>query len=317
MPTLYPDIEPYTTHQLAVGQGHVLMVEECGNPKGIPVVFLHGGPGAHCKPYQRSFFDPKRYRIVLFDQRGAGRSTPTGSLQHNTTWDLLADMETIRKQLSIEKWLISGGSWGTTLGLLYAQQYPHRVLGLILRSTFLARKRDIDWCCTDGKVNQLFPAQWQTFVQLLPQAEAEENLLTIYYEQLTSQDTTIVERAVLAWATWGGCVVSSGEFSVPTEASKTLINEVRIECHYMVNQFFLAENQLLRDLPKITHLPAIIVHGQRDLICPLENSYLLAQNWPTAQLKIVPNAGHLAHDPGMISTLVEATDKMATQIGKF
>ena len=316
MATLYPEIEPYTTHQIAVGQEHILMVEECGNPKGIPVVFLHGGPGAHCKPYQRSFFDPNCYRIILFDQRGAGRSVPTGCLQHNTTWDLLADLETIRKQLSIENWLIFGGSWGATLGLLYAQQYPQQVLGLILRSTFLARQRDIDWCCLDGKVNQLFPEQWQAFIQLLPPTETEQSLLAIYYRHLTSQDVTVVQQAALAWAAWGGCVVSNGEFPTPTEPSDKLINEARIECHYMVNQCFLPENQLLHDLPKITHLPAILIHGQRDLVCPFESSYLLKQNWPHAQLKSIPNAGHLARDPGMIPALVEATDEMATYIGK-
>ncbi|HEW98094.1 MAG: prolyl aminopeptidase [Candidatus Parabeggiatoa sp. nov. 3] len=310
MISLYPDIEPDATHQIAVGQTHVLTVEECGNPDGIPVIVLHGGPGSHCKPKHRSFFNPSAYRIILFDQRGAGRSTPMGSVNDNTTWDLLADLETIREQFSINKWVIFGGSWGATLGLLYAQQYPENVLGLILRSTFLARKDDIHWGYGNKGVNRFFPKQWQAFTQILPKDGHWEHPLAIYYDHLTSQDSTKAHAAALAWAAWGGCVVSYGQFPEPTESSQTLLNEARIECHYMFNHCFIEENQLLRDIDKVADIPAILVHGQQDLVCPLESAYLLEQNWPAAQLKVIPTGGHLAHDPEMISALLEATDDM-------
>lgn len=311
MITLYPNIEPYATHQIKVGQEHILMVEECGNPDGIPIIFLHGGPGSYCKPYHRCFFNPSIYRIVLFDQRGAGRSSPTGSLQDNTTWDLLTDMETIRKQLLIKNWIIFGGSWGATLGLLYAQQYPDQVLGLILRGTFLARERDIHWFYAEGGVNRFFPKQWQAFTRFLPKEEHWDNPLAIYYEYLTSKNTTVAHTAALAWATWGGCVVSCGMYAPLTESSEKLLNETRIECHYVFNHFFLEEYQLLRNIDKVADIPAILIHGQRDLVCPLESSYLLEQNWPAAQLKVVPTGGHLAADSEMLSALVEATDEMA------
>jgi len=314
MTTLYPNIEPYTTHQLTVGQEHVLMVEESGNPNGIPVIFLHGGPGGHCKTHHRCFFNPNHYRIVLFDQRGAGRSTPIGCLKNNTTWDLLNDMEIIRKQLTIEKWLIFGGSWGTTLGLLYAQQYPENVLGLILRGTFLARQRDINWFYTDGGVNCIFPQQWQAFTQWLPKIAEGKELIAMYYNYLTSQDKAVANKAALAWAAWHGCVVSYGQFPAPTETSDKLLHEARIECHYFFNDCFLEDNYLLQHIDSVTHIPAIFIHGQQDLVCPLESSYLLTQNLPKAQLRIVPTGGHLAHDPDMISTLVTATDEMAKQL---
>jgi len=311
MTTLYPDIEPYTTHQIAASQNHVLMVEECGNRHGIPIIFLHGGPGGHCKPYHRSCFDPNLYRIVLFDQRGAGRSIPTGSLENNTTSDLLRDMETIRTQLDIENWVIFGGSWGATLGLSYAQQHPERVLGIILRSIFLARKNDLDWFYRDGGVKRLFPQQWQAFIRFLPEGHWD-NPLAIYYDYLTGKDTAKAHAAALAWAAWEGCIISYGEFAAPTEPSEELLNAARIGCHYIFNHGFLEENQLLQNVNKVADIPAIIIHGQRDLVCPLDSSYLLEQNWPAAQLKIVPTAGHLVgDDPEMIAATVDATDEMA------
>ncbi|MCK5525007.1 MAG: prolyl aminopeptidase [Thiomargarita sp.] len=314
MTILYPDIEPLATHQIAVGKKHVLTVEESGNPDGIPVVFLHGGPGANCKPYHRSFFNPKKYRIVLFDQRGAGRSTPTGRLQDNTTSDLLADMEIIRKQLDIKKWVIFGGSWGSTLGLLYAQQYPENVLGIILRSIFLARKCDIEWFHHDSGLCRLFPAQWQDFMSPLSEKEREEPL-TVYYERITGNNMNTALHAALAWMNWAGCVVSYGQFPALTEPSEQILNEARIESHYMFNRCFIDENQLLRDIDKVAHLPTILIHGQRDLVCPLDSSYLLAQNWQNAQFKVIPTGGHLASEPQeMLSALVEATDEMVNLI---
>ena len=313
MTTLYPDIEPYNTHRIAVGTTHILTVEESGNPIGIPVVFLHGGPGAYCKPYQRSLFDPKIYRIVLFDQRGAGRSTPVGSLVDNTTWHLLQDMEVIREQLGIENWVVFGGSWGATLGLLYAQQYPERVLGLILRSIFLARRRDVNWGFSDGGVNRLFPEQWRTFTRFLPEGHWD-NPLAIYADHLASNNSNVAHTAALAWTAWASCVVSYGEFAPPTECSIELFNEARLECHYMSNHCFLEDNDLLQQVNKVADIPAILVHGQKDLTCPLESSYLLEQNWAAAQLKILPNGGHLTRTPDTIAALVESTDEMAKMI---
>lgn len=316
MNQLYPEIKPYAIQELAVGQGHVLMIEECGNPKGIPIVFLHGGPGSHCKPYHRSFFNPQLYRIILFDQRGAGRSTPTGSLQDNTTQHLLADLEVIRKQLEITHWVIFGSSWGTTLGLLYAQHYPEKVLGLVLRSTFLARERDILWCYRDGGVNRLFPKQWQAFTRFLPTGHWETPL-AIYHEYLTGQNQKKAQIAALAWSAWTGCVVSLGLFESPTEISENLLLEAKIECHYLFNHCFIQENQILNQLETITDVPAILIHGQRDLMSPLENSYILEQNWPAARIKIVPTAGHLSKEPDMLAAIVEATDEMATMLKSF
>ncbi|MDM8558856.1 prolyl aminopeptidase [Candidatus Parabeggiatoa sp. HSG14] len=311
----YPDIEPYSTHKIAVGQSHVLNVEECGNPEGIPVLFLHGGPGSHYKPHHRSLFNPSIYRIVLFDQRGAGHSTPSGNLQNNTTVDLVADIETIRKQLKIPKWVIFGSSWGTTLGLVYAQQYSEYVLALILRGTFLARTRDINWGYVEGGVSRIFPQQWQAFTDFLP--KNADTPLANYYDCLTGKDTALSRTAAIAWAAWNGYVVSYGEFTDPIEFSEELLNAVRIECHYMFNRCFLEENQLLQNINKLANIPAIIIHGQRDLVCPLENSYLLKQNWSMAQLKIVPTGGHLASDPETISTIVEATDEIFRVIDFF
>lgn len=316
MTNLYPNIEPYATYPLAVGEGHVLRVEECGNPEGIPVVFLHGGPGSHCKPYHRAFFDPTIYRIVLFDQRGSGLSTPTGNLQDNTTWDLLADLETIREKLNIENWVIFGGSWGATLGLLYAQQYPEHVLGLILRGIFLARERDIHWFYGEDGVKRFFSKEWREFTQLLPEGHWETPL-AIYYNYLTSNNLKEAESAALAWAKWGSCVVTLGQTTQPLEISAEMLNKARIECHYMFHHCFLEENQLLRDVEKVADIPAILVHGQCDLVCPLESSFLLEQQWPAAQLRIIPSAGHLACEPDMLAALVDATNEMAKMVAAF
>ncbi len=308
MKTLYPDIEPYATHQLEVGQGHVLMVEECGNATGIPIVFLHGGPGSSCKAYHRSFFNPAKYRIILFDQRGAGRSTPAGELQSNTTEYLLADIELIREKLNIDKWIIFGGSWGATLGLLYAQKHSDKILGLILRSIFLARKCDIDWVHMDEGVNKYFPEQWQEFFDFAPGDWTQ--LLTAYYTALTGKDVDVMNKAALAWASWGGCVVSNGKFATPTEISEKILNLIRIECHYLYHNCFIEENQLISDINKIANIPTILIHGEKDLVCLPESSQLLKQNLPTAKLIIVPNVGHLSDEPSMLSALIEATDEM-------
>ncbi|MBE9561945.1 MAG: prolyl aminopeptidase [Proteobacteria bacterium] len=309
MKSLYPDIEPYITHKLEVGQGHVLMVEECGNATGIPIIFSHGGPGSSCKPHHRCFFNPAKYRIILFDQRGAGRSTPSGNLQSNTTEHLLADIELIRETLNIDKWIVFGGSWGATLSLLYAQKHTDRVLGLILRSIFLARKSDISWFHVEGGVDKHFPKQWQKFFEFSP--GGWKQLLEAYHEALISNELEDKNTAALAWATWSACVVSNGKFPEPTEVSDKMLSSVRIECHYLYYNYFIEENQLISNIDKVVDIPTILIHGQKDLVCLPENSQLLKRHLSTAQLKIIPSGGHLSDDPAMISALVEATDEMS------
>lgn len=304
-------IEPHAVHHLSVGQGHTLYVEECGNPRGLPVVFLHGGPGAHCKPHHRALFDPQIYRIILFDQRGAGQSTPTGSLENNTTQELLADMEHLRKHLGIQNWVVCGGSWGATLGLLYAQHYYEHTLGLVLRSIFLARERDIHWSYRDGGVNRLFPKQWKAFTRFLPTHEHWDNPLGVYYNLLTGNDILLAQQAALAWSAWRGCLVSYGQFEAPSEGTQEILNEARIECHYMFHHCFIHENQLLQNVEKVADIPTILLHGQRDLVAPLESSYFLEQPWPAAQLRILPGCGHLTSEPEMMAALVEATNDIA------
>jgi len=307
--------EPYAVHAVPVAPEHVLYVEECGNPQGLPVVFLHGGPGSHCKPYHRSLFDSTLYRVILFDQRGTGRSTPQGSLRNNTTSELLADLEKLRRYLGIQNWVMFGGSWGATLGLLYAQKYPEYVSGLVLRSIFLARERDIHWSYRDGGVNRLFPKQWKAFTRFLPTEEHWDNPLGVYYNLLTGDDIALAKQAALAWASWGGCLVSYGQFDMPSEGSEELLKEARLECHYIFHHCFIEENQLLREVPKVADIPAILLHGQRDLVCPLESSYLLERAWPAAQLRILPTCGHLTNEPEMVAALREATTDLAGMLG--
>jgi len=309
---LYPDIEPYATHQLAVDAQHTLYLEECGNPEGIPILFLHGGPGSHCKPHHRCLFNADLYRIILFDQRGTGRSLPTGLLKQNTTLDLIVDIEKIREYLRIENWVIFGSSWGSTLGLLYAQQYPEHVSGVILRGSFLARERDIHWFYGEGGVSRLFPEQWQAFMSFLPSGHWD-NPLAIYYDRLTTHNQTAAQAAALAWASWRNCVVSFGQFQSPTACDADLLREAQIECHYAFQHFFIHDNQILEHIDKIADIPAILLHGQRDLVCPLENAYNLVQAWPAARLTLLPQCGHLADDE-MLTAIIQATDEMARWI---
>ncbi len=312
---LYPEIEPYNTHYLPTGEGHVLHVEECGNPNGIPVVFLHGGPGGYCKPYQRSLFNPDLYRIILFDQRGAGQSIPKGSLQANTAQELVKDIELLRQKLNIEQWVIFGGSWGSALGLLYAQGFPDRILSMILRGIFLARQKDIQWLYSEFGVGRLFPAQWQLLMSLIP-VESHKEPLPLYYELLMSQDDDIAQMAALNWANWVGCVVSHNTFPAPVECTEEMLREVRIECHYAVNQFFVQKNQIIQNMDKLQDIPSIIIHGQQDLMCPLEGACTLNQAWEHSELKILPNGGHLTNEPETLAAIVQATDEMSEMLAE-
>ncbi len=310
--TLYPEIQPYVQHSLAVATPHVLHVEECGNPQGLPVVFVHGGPGAGCEPWHRRFFDPARYRIVLFDQRGCGRSAPHAGLEANTTQDLVADMERIREHLGIERWVVFGGSWGSTLGLVYAETHPERVLALVLRGIFLCRPHEIAWFYQEG-ASRLFPEHWQHYLAPIP-AEERGELLHAYHRRLTSDDEVTRMAAAKAWSIWEGSTATLrpnksviDHFADPY----TALSLARIECHYFVHDSFLRPNQILADAHHLKDIPGVIVHGRYDVICPVENAWQLHQAWPGAELRIIPDTGHSAAEPGNTSALVEATDAFA------
>ena len=309
---LFPPIKPYLTHALPVSGGHTLHVEECGRRDGIPVVFLHGGPGAGCEPYHRQFFDPDIYRIVLFDQRGCGRSQPHAGLQDNTTTALVADIETIRELLGIEKWLVFGGSWGATLALVYAETCPERVQGLILRGIFLCRNRDIHWFYQDG-ASCILPDYWQDYLEVIPEPE-RNNMIAAYYRRLTGEDEVARMAAAKAWSVWEGCASTLlpraaviDHFANPL----TALSLARIECHYFINDSFLEDNQILQQADRLRGIPGVIVHGRYDVVCPLEQAWLLHQAWPQASLEIIPDAGHSATEPGIVDALLRATGNFA------
>lgn len=315
MHTLYPEIKPYARHELSVGDGHVLYVDESGSPDGLPVVFIHGGPGAGCDSSSRRFFDPALYRIVTFDQRGCGRSTPHASLEHNTTAHLIADMQKIREHLKIDQWVLFGGSWGSTLALAYAQTHPERVLGLLLRGIFLCRPQDFSWFYQEG-ASRLFPDYWQDYLAPIPQAERGD-LMAAYYKRLTGTDQIAQMHAAKAWSIWEGRTATLRpntqvveRFAEPHRA----LSIARIECHYFVNNAFLEPDQLVRDMSKIAHLPGVIVHGRYDVICPLDNAWAVHQAWPNSELHIVRDAGHAAAEPGIVDALVRAADNMAREL---
>lgn len=315
-PTPYAPIEPYARRRLAVGERHSLYVEESGNPKGIPVVFLHGGPGAGCEPGHRRFFDPARYRIVLFDQRGSGRSTPHADLVDNTTWDLVADCERIRAALGIDRWMVFGGSWGSTLALAYAQTHPERVLALVLRGVFLCREAEIRWFYQEG-ANWVFPDWWEDFIAPIPLAERGD-LMFAYHGRLTGTDEVARMAAAKAWSIWEGrtaTLLPNADIQAHFCDPHVALSLARIECHYFVNQAFLEPDQLLRDAHHLADIPGVIVQGRYDLICPLRSAWDLHRAWPTAELHIVPDAGHAAFEPGIRSALVAATDRLAITLG--
>ncbi len=309
---MYPEISPYATHQLAVQPPHVLYIEECGNPQGLPVLFVHGGPGAGCEPYHRRFFDPQRYRIVLFDQRAAGRSTPHASLEHNTTQALVADIEAIRQYLGIERWLLFGGSWGSTLGLVYAQTYPERVLGLVLRGIFLCRPWEIRWFYQEG-ANHIFPDYWQEFIAPIPEAERGD-LLQAHYRRLTGDDEAARLTSAQAWSLWEGRTATLQLKPSVVDffgSPHTALSLARIEAHYFVHDSFLAPDQILRDAHKLRDIPGVIVHGRYDIVCPLQSAWDLHEAWPQAEFRIVADAGHSASEAATTAALIEATDAFA------
>jgi proline iminopeptidase len=313
---LYPPLHPYVRHTLAVEPPHALHVEECGNPGGIPVLFVHGGPGGGCEPYHRQFFDPERYRIILFDQRGCGSSTPHGELEGNDTQALVRDMEFIRAHLGIERWLLFGGSWGSTLSLVYAQAHPQRVTGLVLRGIFLCRDRDIHWFYQEG-ASRLFPEYWEDYLAPIP-VEERDDLVAAYHRRLTGADEVQRLLAAKAWSVWEGrtsTLLAKPSLAEHFGEAHRALAMARIECHYFMHKSFLAENQILRDIDRIRHLPAVIVHGRYDVVCPVEQAWALHRVWPEAELLVSADAGHSAGEPATVAALVGATNRFAERLG--
>ncbi len=306
---IFPPIEPYHTGYLQVDDIHSLYWEQCGNPEGVPAVFLHGGPGAGASPMHRRLFDPSHYRIVIFDQRGAGRSRPLGELRGNTTERLVADMEALRDHLGIERWHVLGGSWGSTLALAYAQAHPDRSLSLILRGIFLMRKREIDWFLYGMRL--IFPEAWRRFTGFLPESERRD-LLYSYHARLVHSDPAIHLPAARSWSVYeGACstlLPNPETLAVAGEDSHAL-GLARIEAHYFKNNRFDPETRLLDDVHRIRHIPAIIVHGRYDIICPIMSADELHRAWPEAHYSIVPDAGHSAMEPGIRAALIEASNR--------
>jgi proline iminopeptidase len=309
--TLYPHLEPYRQGRLRVSGGHELYFEESGNPEGKPVVFLHGGPGGGTEPKHRRFFDPARYRIVLLDQRGCGRSTPFASLEENTTWHLVSDLETLRQQLGIERWQVFGGSWGSTLALAYAQTHPERVSELVLRGIFLIRREEIRWFYQEG-ASWIFPDAWQEFLEHIPSTERGD-LLHAYYRRLTSPDPAVQRAAAKIWSVWEGrtsCLLPNPELIARTGGDAFSLAFARIEAHYFVHDAWLeGARALLANAERLRGIPGIIVQGRYDIVCPLKSAWDLRQGWPEADLRIVPDAGHAASEPGIVHELVTATDR--------
>lgn len=310
MSRLYPPIEPYTTGTLPVSSLHTLYYEEVGNPDGQPVVFLHGGPGGGVNPGYRRYFNPEKWRVILFDQRGCGRSTPFAELRENTTWDLVADIERLREHLGIDQWAVFGGSWGSTLALAYAVTHPQACRALFLRGIFLLRRKEIAWFYQEG-CSRLFPDLWESYLAPIPEDERDD-LVAAYHRRLTSADERTRREAAKAWSVWEG---STSRLHFDPAAAAGFGQErfadafARIECHYFTNHgFFSDDGYLLRQVGRIRHIPTVIVHGRYDVICPVENAWDLHRAFPEAELHIIPDAGHALSEPGITDRLIRYTD---------
>src|SRR5580698_2152768 len=318
---LYPSVEPFRSGYLRVSDVHEIYFEESGNPHGKPAVFLHGGPGGGTDPKMRSFFDPSVYRIVLFDQRGCGKSRPHANLMDNTTWHLVEDIERLREHLRIDRWLVFGGSWGSTLALAYAETHPQRVTELVLRGIFMLRRWEIDWFYQNpGGAAALYPDLWERYVAPIPQDERHD-MIRAYYRRLTSTDHTVLTEAAAAWSVWEGATSYLrqnpdyvAKFAADAQYAAAF---ARIECHYFINAGFLRQDdQLLADIERIRHIPAVIVQGRYDVVCPMRSAWDLHRAWPEARLRIVADAGHSAFEVGTTRELVAATDGFAQTRGK-
>lgn len=317
---LFPPIDPHRHGMLARGDLHRVYWEECGNPKGIPVLFLHGGPGAGASPTHRRFFDPEAYRIILFDQRGCGRSRPTAEVRENSTQTLIGDIEALRAELGVDRWLVFGGSWGSTLALAYGQTHPDHCLGFVLRGIFLGRQSEVDWFLTG--IRQIFPDAWQDFIAALPEAEQGQrtplDLLAAYYRRLTAPDPAIHLPAAQAWSqfeTRASTLLPAPD--LPQEPNGATLAISRLEAHYFVHDLFMAEGQLLTHIGRIRRLPCTIVQGRYDTVCPAVSAYELKQAWPEADLVIIPDAGHAALEPGIRAALVRATERYKLELASL
>ncbi len=311
MKSLYPDIEPFKHFFLQTNCSHEIYVEQSGNPQGIPVIFLHGGPCSGTRPSHRCFFDPKKYHIILVDQRGSGKSLPFGELENNTTQDLIDDMEDIREKLKIEKWLLFSGSWGSTLALLYAQKYTNRVLGIVVRGVFLARQKDLDWFAKEG-ANRLFPEKWQQLTASIPDYDKARPINKLY-EIIFASDELATRRATKAWIEWSDQVALMNDYQENDELlhiTEKMVKQVKMELHYAKNHYFIGENQILKGCKQLSTLPIIIIHGRNDMVCPIEAGLSLSKKIPHAEYIVLSNASHIARGNDMIDALVDAADRM-------
>jgi len=315
MQILFPEIKPYKRHQLKVSDTHELYLDEAGNPGGIPILFVHGGPGAACDASSRRFYDPAVFHIITFDQRGCGRSTPHGELQENETAFLIEDMEAIREYLNIDSWVLFGGSWGSTLSLLYAQEFPDRVMAMLLRGIFLCRQCDLDWLYKEG-ASRVFPDHWEDFIRVIPESERSD-MISAYYQRLTGPDELAQMSAAKVWSAWEAhCAKLRPSVEVVTKRSKphNAMALSRIETHYFFNKGFIEENQILKNCDRIKHIPITIVHGRYDMICPLDNALTLYKHLPESELHIVRDSGHSATEPATIDALIHAVEDMAKRL---
>lgn len=308
---LYPPVDPFDQRMLDVGDGHTVYMEQCGNPQGLPVVVFHGGPGGGCSPAMRRYFNPDVYRIILFDQRGCGRSRPHAAVSNNNTWALVRDAELIRETLNIEDWIVFGGSWGATLALIYAQAHPSRVLHLVLRGVFLATQSELDWFYGGG-AGKFWPDNWAKFLAPIPEDERDD-LIAAYHRRLFSGDLMLETRCARAWAAWENALASFASGGQggdsPGEYARAF---ARLENHYFIHGAFLErDGQILHNMPRIAHIPGTIVQGRYDMICPPEAAYKLKARWPNAQLKFIDKAGHALSEPGISAELVREMDKLA------
>jgi proline iminopeptidase len=312
MRTFYPEIEPYDRGMLDVGDGHRVYWELCGNPQGKPVVFLHGGPGGGCTPTQRRLFDPDKYRILLFDQRGCGRSTPYASLEANTTWHLVADIERLRAMMGVDKWMVFGGSWGSTLALAYAETHPERVTELVLRGIFTLRRSELLWYYQEG-ASWIFPDKWEGFLAPIPEEERGD-LMAAYRKRLIDPDLAVQAKAARAWSLWEGETITllhNQEYSDQFGDEHYAIAFARIENHYFVNEGWFEDGQLIRNAHRLKGIPGVIIQGRYDIATPPKTAWELHKAWPEAKFIMVPDAGHAVSEPGITHHLIEATDAFA------
>ena len=315
MASLYPEIEPFDSGMLAVSDIHTIYYERVGNPEGVPVVFLHGGPGGGLIPTYRQYFDPAVYQVILFDQRGSGRSTPHAELEGNTTWDLIEDMEKLRVKFGVDKWYVFGGSWGSTLSLAYAETHPDRCLGLILRGIFLTRRKELEWFYQYG-ASEIFPDFWERYRDEIP-VDERGDFIAAYHKRLTSDDERTQLSAARAWSVWEGStskLYPDSDLMNHWEGEHEALSLARIECHYFVNNsFFPTENYLIENIDKIKHIPTVIVQGRYDVVCPITSAWDLHRAMPEAEFIVVPDAGHSVSEPGISSALVGAMDRFKSR----